>query len=242
MRTDGVCDECTSRYFLDSSRMTSLCPSCAHWLYGYEPCSHDGLPCGNCGWDGSRSRHVLRMAGIESRDPSTPAEVLDLLAELGATPWLLRHHELVLEAATDVCALLTRDLATLEFDSQPILLGASLHDAGKIVATSEMHGPGHAHERLGRLLLGKAAVPAELTRFCVTHARWHEPWCGLEDRLVALADKLWKGKREEALEKQVLDDLAAATAQQVWEVFGVLDALCEQIATRGPERLQRSVV
>ena len=34
----------------------------------------------------------------------------------------------------------------------------------------------------------------DLARFCVTHARWESDGIGLEDLLVALADKLWKGK------------------------------------------------
>jgi predicted nucleic acid-binding Zn-ribbon protein len=35
-----TCDECGSRYFAEASRMTALCPECAHHLYGYENCDH----------------------------------------------------------------------------------------------------------------------------------------------------------------------------------------------------------
>jgi len=35
-----VCDECKSEYYRSSSKMTNLCPNCAHILYDYENCNH----------------------------------------------------------------------------------------------------------------------------------------------------------------------------------------------------------
>ncbi len=37
--------------------MESLCPECAHLLYGYERCEHDFVEgrCTRCHWDGSVS-------------------------------------------------------------------------------------------------------------------------------------------------------------------------------------------
>jgi hypothetical protein len=52
-----TCDECRSDYFAERSTMASLCPECAHRLYGYPRCAHvfiDGR-CRICHWDGSTS-------------------------------------------------------------------------------------------------------------------------------------------------------------------------------------------
>jgi hypothetical protein len=51
------CDECGSDYFADSSKMSNLCPECAHHLYGYPSCEHIFFAdrCVSCAWDGSRS-------------------------------------------------------------------------------------------------------------------------------------------------------------------------------------------
>jgi hypothetical protein len=64
----------------------------------------------------------------------------------------------------------------------------------------------------------------------------------LEDLLVALADKLWKGKREQELEARVMEMLAKSARREPWDVFEQLDSICEQIAADGSSRLARSVI
>ena len=173
-------------------------------------------------------------------DPSlAPAEALALLVELGASPWLVRHHELVLEAATILCDRLARELG-VAFDRRDVLAGAALHDAGKIVHPAEMSEAGSAHEPAGERLLLDHGIPVRLARFCVTHAAWDQPNLALEDLLVALADKLWKGKRIDDLERLVAEAITRATRREAWDVFSALDAICEAIATAGPARLARS--
>ncbi|MEU5879038.1 hypothetical protein [Spirillospora sp. NPDC047279] len=68
-----------------------------------------------------------------------------------------------------------------------------------------------------------------LARFARTHAAWDEH-DGLDDLLVTLADKVWKGRRVEALERKVVDRLAAVAAEPVWETFMKADDLLERIA------------
>jgi hypothetical protein len=170
----------------------------------------------------------------------TSGQALALLAQLGAHPWLVRHHELVVEAAEILCDRVARELA-VPFDRELVLAGAALHDAGKIVCAAEMHAPGHAHEAAGRALLIERGVPDAIARFCVTHAAWDDD-VAIEDLLVALADKLWKGRREESLELKVMGALAAASGRAAWEAFTVVDAICEAIASGGPDRLARSAV
>ena len=59
----NVCTECKSEYYAHTSKMTSLCPECAHVLYGYENCDHqfrDGR-CIKCLWDGSVSEYIKKF-------------------------------------------------------------------------------------------------------------------------------------------------------------------------------------
>jgi len=177
---------------------------------------------------------------VPAMDPMTPQRALALVAELGGTAWLVRHHELVLEAATLLCDELRR--VKVQFDRTQVLVGAALHDIGKIVHPVEMSDAGSEHEAAGRQLLLEHGVPPETARFCVTHAAWDSPDVVLEDLLVALADKLWKGKRVEQLEELVTRTIAQLTKRDVWSVFSRVDAICERIAAGGADRLALSAV
>ena len=58
-----VCDECGNLFFKESSQMETLCPECAHILYGYKNCDHkfqDGR-CIYCYWDGTKSEYVKKL-------------------------------------------------------------------------------------------------------------------------------------------------------------------------------------
>ena len=59
----GICAECGSEFYLQASKMKSLCPECSHILYGYENCKHhfEGGRCVKCFWDGSVSEYVKRI-------------------------------------------------------------------------------------------------------------------------------------------------------------------------------------
>jgi len=163
----------------------------------------------------------------------TVDDAFALLERLGASPRLLRHHALVVEAAELLCVRLPAELG-LSFDADLVRVGAALHDAGKILHPDELRGLGHAHEVAGRDLLLAHGVPPEVARFCVTHAAWEEG--AVEDLVVALADKLWKGVRVDALEWR----LSRFVDGPEWQRFAHLDAICEAIAADGPERLERS--
>jgi hypothetical protein len=66
------------------------------------------------------------------------------------------------------------------------------------------------------------------------------PEVSLEERTVALADKLWKGKREAELELLIIDEVAARLGISRWDIFERLDSSFEEIASGGAERLQGS--
>ncbi len=64
--------------------------------------------------------------------------------------------------------------------------------------------------------------------------------CSLEELLVALADKLWKGVRRADLEQQVIAALAQRAGVDAWSLFVDLDSCFEAVAGKGDDRLARS--
>ena len=163
-----------------------------------------------------------------------------LLARLGATRRLLTHLQLVGEAADELLAAYASLRAPV--DARLIELGVAVHDAGKITHPSELDGPGSLHEAAGEALMLAHGVLPEVARSCVLHAAWDAPGLALETLSVALADKLWKGLREPALELRVIDSVAACLRVERWDVFEPLDSAFEQIAAGGDGRLARSRV
>ena len=170
---------------------------------------------------------------LESRD-----DAYRLLRKLGAPERLLTHVRLVGEAA-DVLIEAYKALG-LRFDATLVMLGAAVHDAGKIAHPAELSAPGALHEPAGEALMLAHDVQPEVARCCVSHAQWQAPDVSLEERTVALADKLWKGKREESLELRVIDQVAQRLGVDRWDVYARLDSVFEEIAADGPQRLEQS--
>ncbi|MFG1955016.1 HD domain-containing protein [Micromonospora sp. NPDC048830] len=104
-----------------------------------------------------------------------------------------------LRAVHDVAVRLTDAVADrfpqLGMDRSAVLFGAATHDIGKVLHPEELSGPGSAHEHAGHELLLRRGVDESLARFARTHASWHLAGVGVDDLLVSLADKVWKGKR-----------------------------------------------
>jgi hypothetical protein len=161
-----------------------------------------------------------------------------ILVAIGAPKRLIVHGRLVLEAA-DVLVTKVRHVG-VTLDDGWVRAGAMLHDAGKTLHPSELDHPGAMHEDAGRVLLLSHDVDAHIARCCVSHARWREMDCALEELLVALADKLWKGVRVADLETLVIDRIATALHRDRWDVFTDLDTCFEDIANDGASRLERS--
>jgi HD superfamily phosphodiesterase len=161
-----------------------------------------------------------------------------LLRRLGAPPRLLTHARLVGEAAS---ALLDRlESMGVHLDAPLVRLGVLFHDTGKILHPAELDGPGAHHEPAGQQLLLDHGVDPRVARCCVSHARWLDMECSLEELLVALADKLWKGVRHAELERRVIEAITARLGKAFWDVFVELDTAFEEIAAGGPERLEQS--
>lgn len=165
-------------------------------------------------------------------------DAYELLKQLGASPKLIRHVRLVGEAAD--LLLYKIEQIGIKVDARFVRLGVALHDAGKIIYVEELTNKGNKHEAEGESLLIKSGVEPSLARCCLSHAQWEVMECSLEELLVALSDKLWKGKREAKLEEEVINRLSKLIGKDYWRLFIELDNHFEMIASSGEERLAKS--
>ncbi len=170
--------------------------------------------------------------------PMPTHDSFSLLLSLNAPPRLMHHARMVLGVAEELSTALHPWGVSL--DTKVVLAGAVLHDAGKVAVPDELSASGHQHEEQGRRLLLAHGVPPEVARICVSHAQWATMDCSLEELLVALADKLWKGKREDDLERRVVAQAAERSGRALWEVFTDLDSRFDSIAAHAPLRLAES--
>jgi len=93
----------------------------------------------------------------------------------------------------------------------------------------------------GQALLLAHGVQPEIARCCASHGAWDSPGVSLEERTVALADKLWKGKREAQLELGIIDEVALRLGVSRWDIFERLDSAFELIGAQGSKRVQASM-
>ncbi|GAA2087221.1 HD domain-containing protein [Actinomadura alba] len=166
-----------------------------------------------------------------------PPRVCALLETLAAAPRLAAHLRAVYDTACELTLALERHYPALSYDREAVLFGAATHDIGKTMHPAELSGPGTAHECAGYELLRKHAVEEHLARFARTHATWTAPDVTVEDLLVSLADKIWKGKRVTELEQLVIGHLTSVSGQQPWEAFLTLDDILGHLAADADARL-----
>jgi hypothetical protein len=166
-----------------------------------------------------------------------PDEIIHLLIEVGAPPRLAAHLRAVHDVARQLIDELTATWPQLSFDADAVSYGAATHDVGKALYPNELTGPGNQHESAGYRLLLDHGAPERRARFARTHARWDGEDATTEDQLVALADKIWKGQRQEDLEQLLIQRIVAATGDEPWNVFIRLDDLLNRIAAQAEGRL-----
>jgi len=166
------------------------------------------------------------------------SEAHEFLLSLGASKRLIDHAKYVGEAAEQLLNHLEGE--GVQVNILLVQLGAACHDAGKILYPNELDESGSLHEDAGEELLLKNGLPSEIARICRSHAQYMDMDVSYEELLVALADKLWKGKRVAELELLVVDSTAALMGVDRWDVFGSLDMCFEEIASDGDKRLAPS--
>lgn len=161
-----------------------------------------------------------------------------ILAAYAAPAHLVAHLTVVHDVAVALVKQLDVGWPGLPFDRERVLLGAATHDIGKTVYANELSGPGRQHEEIRPQLLLAAGVPENCARFARTHARWEEETeLQLEDVLVAFADTIWKGKRDERLEQEIANQLARRGQEEPWQAFMKLDDIASELARDAHERI-----
>ncbi|WP_051271636.1 HD domain-containing protein [Shimazuella kribbensis] len=150
---------------------------------------------------------------------------------------LLTHLTTVHEVAHSILAWMEKTYPQISIDREAILFGAITHDIGKIKAKEEINKLGSTHEQLGYELMLEYGITPELARFTYTHSQWMRADTKLEDWIVSLADKVWKGKRVAEIEERIINHIHEITNQQEWEIFLKLDDLLQKITKDAHQRL-----
>jgi hypothetical protein len=183
---------------------------------------------------------ALRHALTDPSEPPLrplPDRVNELLEALDAPPRLAAHLRAVHDVAWQLTQALADHVPDLTFDRAAVLFGAATHDIGKTAHVGELSGPGSAHEQAGYQILLRHGIGDALARFARTHASWHLPDIGVEDLLVSIADKIWKGRRVTDLEQLVVARIAEATGREPWRAFMQLDDILDRLAADADQRL-----
>ena len=165
-------------------------------------------------------------------------EAFELLRALGASDRLLLHAEIVSEVAVLLAQLCKN--ADASIDPALVEIGAIIHDSGKIIHVNELSEPGNKHEAAGNKLMLENGASREQARFCLSHAQFNQMSVSLEELTVALADKIWKGKRVVDLELKFLQQIALSSGKDQWVIYSDIDDSLESIASEGDIRLERS--
>ncbi len=167
-----------------------------------------------------------------------PLEIVELLDTVQAPPRLRAHLALVHQAAVWLTERITAHWPMLAYDPEAVRIGAATHDIGKAVFPEEIMGPGRNHEAIGAGVLRDCGIPEVWTRFTRTHGQWaQEEDVTLEDLLVALADALWKGQRDDVLEDLCCHRIAQGCGLDPWRVSLRFYEMTEQIAAGAAERV-----
>ncbi len=168
---------------------------------------------------------------------SLPAEVINLLEILNAPTRLRRHLSIVHSTALELIKAFQENWLALDMDTNAILFGAATHDIGKIIITKELYSKGNLHEAVGYNLLLEQGFSPYLSRFAKTHGNWNSESSTLEDLLVTLSDKIWKGKRINELEEQISLIISQQLSLDFWETYQKLNLMLERISLSADEKL-----
>jgi len=164
-------------------------------------------------------------------------EVNNLLEHFDAPQRLFRHLTIVNSTAFYIIEQLKSEWPNLPLNEKEILFGASTHDIGKVKITSELYEKGKKHEEEGFKILKEFGFRDKESRFTITHGNWNTSNLHIEDLLVCLSDKIWKGKRINELEELITTNISELTKTDFWEVSVKLELILEKIAIGSDDRI-----
>lgn len=160
-----------------------------------------------------------------------PREADELCERASAPPRLMAHLVLVHDAACILIEKLDAAFPGLVYSRELVRFGAATHDIGKSIDTNELLESGHQHQAHGMALLESFGVTRERARFAFTHGNWDQPGNdSLEDLLVALADKCWRGKRNEKLEATLAERLSFSLGETPGSCYAKLNEILASFA------------
>jgi hypothetical protein len=174
--------------------------------------------------------------GVKIEIRKLPPEIVELLGKLGASQRLIAHLALVHDVAIRIMREVDQLWPCLKYDRQAVIIGAATHDIGKTIHADELSDSGNQHETIGPGLLIQHGIPEIYARFALTDGQWEQS-TGIENLLVALADKIWKGTRNKDLEMKIARQVSSVCAEEVWSVYIKLDDILSPIAKDADERL-----
>ncbi len=166
-----------------------------------------------------------------------PSDIQRILDDLHCPALLVRHLILVY----NVGLLLTKKIQ-LEFPNvtlleEEIVFGTATHDIGKISFKKELSEKGKQHEQAGFETLIAYGINEKMARFTKTHGNWEQENIKIEDLIVALADKIWKGKRIDSLEEKLIKEISTGINSEYWTVYSKMDSIISEICLGADARL-----
>ena len=164
-------------------------------------------------------------------------EIRDLLEQFNAPQRLIKHLTIVNTTASHIVEQLKTEWPNLVLNRKEILFGASTHDIGKAVITDELYKKGKKHESEGFKILKELGYNYEQSRFTITHGNWENQNLKIEDLIVCLSDKIWKGKRVNELEERITNEISELIQTDFWDVSMKLELILEKIAIGSDDRI-----
>ena len=149
---------------------------------------------------------------------------------------LYAHLRIVHDVANKLLEEINRTWGSLNINKNLVLFGAATHDIGKTIYTNELSEAGHKHEQAGLQLLLSLGISEEKSKFAASHSSWSEN-SALEELLVSLADKIWKGNRVQDLEDLLIERISTETKTERWKTFSLLDSIIDDITKDADKRL-----
>jgi hypothetical protein len=182
--------------------------------------------------------NVIDNAHDQAMMKELPQDILDMLEQNNAPVLLHRHLTLVYNTSVRILDKSALAWPSLQVIKKEVLFGAATHDIGKMFETEELRQAGNRHEVVGYDFLIGNGIPENLARFAKTHGDWMDEGLRIEDLLVALADKIWKGKRIDELEERLTKKIADSLYADYWDVYTKLDEIISDIVIGADKRIR----